>query len=349
MRPMIKPALRRLQRDRTTVQIGTDPCRAVMLTGAGVTEVLASLDGTRDRGQVLAAASAAGVSEDRAGRLLTALRGCGVLDDAATDTRPLRELPLAERDRLAPELASVSLQSGEADGGVPPLARRRRSSVHVYGTGRVGAATACLLAASGVGRVQPVDPEPTRHADLGPAGLDAEDVGTRREEAAASAIGRAAPTTRTDGRGSPDLAVLTPVDGDEPELPDALFQARVPHLFAAVRETRGVVGPLVLPGGSTCLRCQHLHRADRDPAWPRVAAQLASARAGPGPCAAVLATAVAALAAHQVLIHLDGVSAPPPTVNGSLELILPGWQCQRRPWPPHPRCGCGWDTTDDPQ
>jgi hypothetical protein len=31
--------------------------------------------------------------------------------------------------------------------------------------------------------------------------------------------------------------------------------------------------------------------------------------------------------------------------NGTLELVLPGWQWRRRTWRPQPQCGCqhqGW-------
>ena len=37
---------------------------------------------------------------------------------------------------------------------------------------------------------------------------------------------------------------------------------------------QGLVGPLVVPGVTSCLTCADLHRADRDSAWPAVAMQL---------------------------------------------------------------------------
>jgi hypothetical protein len=38
-------------------------------------------------------------------------------------------------------------------------------------------------------------------------------------------------------------------------------------------EGTGVVGPLVLPGGTACAGCLELGRADRDPGRPRLLAQ----------------------------------------------------------------------------
>jgi nicotinamidase-related amidase len=44
-----------------------------------------------------------------------------------------------------------------------------------------------------------------------------------------------------------------------------------------VRDGTGLVGPLVIPGVTSCLRCADLHRSDRDAAWPALAAQLRDA------------------------------------------------------------------------
>jgi len=115
----------------------------------------------------------------------------------------------------------------------------------------------------------------------------------------------------------------------------------VPHLAVSASEAIGVVGPLVLPGRSACLRCLDLTRAERDPAWPLILAQL-SAQAGADPpgCDTVLATMVAAQAVAQALAFIDQDGQAPAVTNGTLELVLPGWQWRRRTWQPHPRCEC---------
>jgi hypothetical protein len=97
-----------------------------------------------------------------------------------------------------------------------------------------------------------------------------------------------------------------------------------------------VVGPLVLPGRSSCLSCAHLHRTDADPHWPAVARQLAGERPR---SSAVLSSIAACLAAGQVLDHIDGV-ARPDTVDGTLEWRVGDLAARRRTWPAHPNCGC---------
>src|ERR1022692_4568614 len=114
----------------------------------------------------------------------------------------------------------------------------------------------------------------------GPAGMRS---GPARERAAREH------TTRARGT-RPDLAVLIGIP--DPELAARLMSERIPHLAVSASEriphlavsaseAIGVVGPLVLPGRSACLRCLDLARTDRDPAWPLILAQLASRPAAP--------------------------------------------------------------------
>ena len=83
----------------------------------------------------------------------------------------------------------------------------------------------------------------------------------------------------------------------DPRMLRDLHAARMPHLPVRVRDGAGLVGPLVLPGVTSCLRCADLHRSDRDAGWPAVAAQLRDT-VGTADRATVLATA--ALALNQV-------------------------------------------------
>jgi hypothetical protein len=83
-----------------------------------------------------------------------------------------------------------------------------------------------------------------------------------------------------------------------------------------------------------------LARTDRDPAWPVILAQLTGRDPQPAACAAALATAVAAQAATQALAFIDQGAPATAVTNGTLELVLPGWQWRRRSWLPHRQCRC---------
>jgi bacteriocin biosynthesis cyclodehydratase domain-containing protein len=176
-----------------------------------------------------------------------------------------------------------------------------------------------------------------------PAGLGTADVGGSRARGVALAVRRVAPEVRTadDARRVPDLAVIA--GRPDPVLLAALVRDRVPHLVAHADEAIGVVGPLVVPGRTACVRCVDLSKAGRDPAWPRILAQAATpvtAEAATQACDTVLAAATAALATAQALTLIDRAGEPA-AANGTLEVVLPEWQWQRRGWPPHPACPCG--------
>jgi bacteriocin biosynthesis cyclodehydratase domain-containing protein len=353
MRPALKAGLLPVWRDRDTLQIGVDPRRAVALGGVGgvgglgrTAVVIGLLDGSRDRAAVIAAAGAYGVPEQAAGEVLAVLAAAGVLDDYPAGLHA--SLPDELRARLAPELATASLAYADGDGGARTLARRRAAFVRIHGAGRTGACVASFLAASGVGHVTCADPGVARPADLAPAGLIRADLGEPRQEGAARAVGRAAPDVRTlDDGAVPDLVILT-----APALPDlaeGLIRDRVPHLAVWAGEAIGVVGPLVRPGRSACLRCVDMRKADADPAWPKILAQATFAPAQPQACDTVLAAMTATIASAQALAFIDlagvngtgPVTSVPATVNGTLEVVLPDWQWRRRTWPPHPSCTCG--------
>jgi hypothetical protein len=323
MRPALKAGLLTVWRNRDTVQIGVDPRRAVALTGMrGAAGLLRLLDGSRDRHQVLAAAGDLGMDAEAADRVLTLLAAAGALDDSLPSGSALPDGAWA---RLAPELATASLAHRDADGGARTLARRRAGRVRVHGASRASLCIGGMLTAAGVGLVMatgPVVPRP------GPAG------GLRSQPP-----GQPAGGLRPRPRRRPDLVILA--DTHRRELPAALVRHRVPHLAAAASEAIGVVGPLVLPGSSACLRCLDLARAERDPAWPLILAQLAGqAGTDPPACDTVLATMVAAQATAQALALIDQGASATAVTNGTLELVLPGWQWRRRSWQPHPRCGC---------
>jgi bacteriocin biosynthesis cyclodehydratase domain-containing protein len=311
MRPAIRTGLVPLWRDRDTVQIGVDPRRAVALTGmGGAFAILSLLDGSRDRDQVLAAASGCGIPPPVTERVLTLLAAAGALIDFPAAA--VRSMPDQLRQQMIPELASASLARLDGDGGAQILARRAGTTVQVSGSDRVAATIADLLTSSGVGvRCRPAETIlPATDGDRRPRGQHA----------------------------APDLAVL--VGRQLPEVLAGLVRCGAPHLAVSASEAIGIVGPLVRPGVTACLRCLDLARAERDPAWPLLLAQLAGRNADPPACGAALAAAVAAQAAAQVLAFADRAPVAAATANGTLELVLPGWQWRRRTWRPHPACIC---------
>jgi hypothetical protein len=340
VRPVLIHSAHRVWRDRETLQLGMAPGRARVLTGIDETarQVLGLFDGARDVPAVVRDAVSAGCPPDRAEAVVQLLLEEGLLRDA--EVQWPSTLSVEERDRLAADALSLTLVHGD---GVPRLARRHAAEVLVIGAGRVGAPLAAILASAGVGAVDIVDDGLAVAADLAPGGLTLGDLGTSRGAAARRRLPEHAAAVRSGPLPRPDLVVLAPTGPVEPETVHALLRGSVPHLLATVRETVGVVGPLVLPGRSACLACLDQTRTDRDPDWPAIVAQLAMPNRRLAACDQALAASVAAQAALQVLALLDG--GCPASLDGSLELALPDWAWRRRSWSRHPACACQWQAT----
>ncbi|HEX5142547.1 MAG TPA: TOMM precursor leader peptide-binding protein [Mycobacterium sp.] len=139
-----------------------------------------------------------------------------------------------------------------------------------------------------------------------------------------------------------DLVVLTDALVAEPQLLRDLHDAGVAYLPVRLRDGSGLVGPLVIPGVTSCLHCADLHRSDRDAAWPTVAAQLRGTQ-GSADRATLMATAALALAQVDSVIkavrgHAD--ADPPATLSTTLEFDAAAGSITSRRWPRHPRCSC---------
>ncbi|MEU8617114.1 ThiF family adenylyltransferase [Streptomyces sp. NPDC048623] len=366
MHPMVKPALRRAWRDMQSVQFGVTPAHAVVLGPVDLTtgSLLGLLDGTRGMELLRAEAAALGLPEGRLEELIDRLAAAGLIADASV--LPPGGAPAGadgradpELDPLRADLASLSVVHRAPDGAARVLAARRAIRVRVRGAGRVGAAVAALLSAAGVGRVEVLDGGTVVPWEAAPGGLPAEAVGERREVAARRLVGRSAPGGRLprgtpgapggpdDGSGEPGLSlvVVAPRDGLGAYVPDPLpaeawLAAGTPHLYAGVLEATGVVGPLVLPGGTACAGCMQRERADREHYWPRLPAQW---RSGPPhalpACDVTLAAAVAGLAAAHALAFLDGDLPASTGARWEVSLPLLGWRSA--PVRAHPACPCG--------
>ncbi|MDV6014580.1 hypothetical protein [Haloechinothrix sp. LS1_15] len=328
-RPRLLPGIGVYRRGEAELQIGLDSRHAVVLgnLSPSLVAVLRSLDGTRRLPSLLSGLSPAECDHLRG--LLAQLASRGLVTDATTT------------------------RHGEAGGtgsglwalrGIGPAARLAQrcahSHVRLHGHGGLLAAVTCGLAEAGIGRLEISAPGAVARHDAG-CGYRVGDVGKPRAEVVAGIAREVNPSVRatTAQASTPcDLAVITDMVVPPPELAHRLLGERIPHLPVRLREGTGIIGPLVLPGRTSCLHCADLHRADRDGWWPSVAAQLAGRPQAAG-VAGIHATA--GLAVTQIIRAAHALDGPCPTWNTTLELDIFDGRVLSRPWPPHPRCGCG--------
>jgi bacteriocin biosynthesis cyclodehydratase domain-containing protein len=339
-RPRVLAGVAVLRRQEGELQIGIEPSHATVVSGLppAVERVVHRLTGTRTVTELMAEVEAPG-ERLVLRRLLHGLDERGLVEDA--DGRP------GTSARLAADVTASTL-NGLAGSRVTDL--RGHAAIDVHGNGRVAIAVACLLAAAGVGRVHVTASGTVTPEDVGTGYLSA-DIGRQRRTAARDAVIRAEPTV--DARPldavpsrPPTLAILADAVVPAPPLVEALVRDRVPHLPVRVHERTGIVGPLVVPGRSSCLHCADLRRTELDPCWPSVAAQLAGrSRQADLACA----QALAALAVAQTLRFLAWRPPQhhPPVWNAAVELDPFESLAVTRDWPPHPACSCGAFVRDD--
>lgn len=136
-------------------------------------------------------------------------------------------------------------------------------------------------------------------------------------------------------------------DRGHPDVVDdrGLVQADTPHLPIHTSSGRAHVGPLVVPGVSSCLRCADHHRSDADPEWQTVATQLAvrfrnCETRNPTLIHLAVGRALAMMTQWSDAVSLQGDTRH--LLNTSVYFSSPGGQQLRVNRPPHPLCGCQW-------
>ena len=321
------PSARVLWRDADCVQVELGD-RAVVLEGVRPDEVAA-----------LTSRPVYPLATARMHRVVRALRHDGLV-------RPRRRPSQRWTDSQSEALLALELTAlaNRDDDAAALLAGRRAANVEIVGTARLGAAVAAALAAAGVGRVHYLADGEATVRDVLPGGLTPPDEGTRLATAVALSTRRAAPATATASSDhTPDLVVIASGAAVGHEAGDHCVQHRLPHLLVAAQAHRTVVGPLVIPGQSSCARCLDRHRTDRDDAWPYLSIQLGTPSRRGDVAESALCQLGVAIASIQALAFLDGEY--PATVDGTLESSLPDWRIRRRSWTRHPCCDCAAATS----
>ena len=322
-RPRLNPSTRVLWRTTDSIQLELGR-RSLVVDGVDAQDVRELLGAGEPRDDGLLDSAVA------------ALTDAGFLWEVSDSVAP-------STPRLAAELAALRIRHGRR--AIEVLDARRDAFVSITGGGRVAAALGSLLAAAGVGHVHIAGSGPVQLRTTMPAGFAVADEGRDLAEAATDALRRAAPEVQTNAptRAEPaDLIVITgdgPVEENVHQLLHADAQA---HLVVRCAGDHLVVGPLVLPGLTSCLRCADLHRVDRDPAWSALVVQLAASSKYPPASDVALAGLAASIGAMHALAFLDGEE--PASVNATIELELPDWQLHRRPWTARPDCPCATAT-----
>lgn len=265
---------------------------------------LRNLDGLRTWRQITADLN---ITPAAAGRIIRTLQSLGALDDATDMPNSWRWLTSVERDEQVGDLAAAVHTYPTGRTALDAFENRRETSIHVAGATQLANEIYTLLDLCGFRVCQPT-PAPVipPHEKL---------------------------IVVLAGGVHPDI-----IDDVDSPLHDH------PHLPATVYGARAVVGPIVLPGQTSCLRCAYLHTVDADAMWPKVTLQLASQlhRLKSLPLDRLLIRAAAVQTALLIRSWVDQPTVTGPWHELAFELHLPGGRPRPIARPPHPLCGCSW-------
>jgi hypothetical protein len=312
--PALRPFTPVLSRGGRALQIGLDqePTLVLVDVEPGMAQLLSMVDGCHHRSELQTAAVALGVSARQLDWVLRTLDDAQLLDDGG----------------------------GRRTGGLSVTPTQR---VRLVGAGSLGHEVGQLLCRSSLSVLHVIDPEPPDPVLYPSSGA----LGSQAEAFAASWGGSSATRVQVANHWSKPDGIdtdLTIVASDRLEcdrvLTEGLLRADQPHLVLRPRAGGVVVGPLVLPGRTACLRCTDLARRDADAAWPTLLPQLLRTRT---PITAALAGWAGGVAAAQALAFLQG--STPETCGATLEISPADHVTRRRSWSMHPGCGCGWGAT----
>jgi bacteriocin biosynthesis cyclodehydratase domain-containing protein len=308
MRPLLRPGTHVLRRADGSFQLGLDPARAVVVE-----------DSPALRGLMPAAPATTDPTTD----LPAEAHGRGLLDLIEAESMLVDErvlMPLVAGNggprRRIPRAAGAALaRDAGHEAGVRAVERSRcRVETVAFGPPDTSALTGELeelLSRSGLST--PGRPVPA--AD-----------GTRQRRRV--------------------LGALVGVGEPERELTDAWLRDQIPHIVVRMTEGRAVVGPFVVPGRTSCLRCLDAHHTDADPEWPLLVRQYAAAASRdradgvPEPVDPALASLAVAWAARDVASYVDGVR--PSTWSATLVLGSDLSSLETHSWLRHPECACSW-------
>lgn len=310
--PRLRPFTPVLRRSPDTVQVGLEGAAALMvLSTEPVEKVLALLDGRHHLSDIHRAAARLEITAARVNSWLHYLADAGLVSDAAQ-----------------PDLVARPLTGCQ---------------IRLVGAGHLGRPVAEALLTAGVSLLhvtdeRPVDPQ--LYPTAGTAATMAEALrGTLTE--GSDEVVRVTNHWSKPEHVQQDLTVLA-CDAPEPDrvITDHLIRTDQPHLLLRSLGAGAVVGPLVIPGDTACLRCTDLTRRSRDRDWPLLMTRLSRVAIPPPPIAAAWG---ASMAATQVIAQLQGFTAQ--TRNATMEISAPDYQLRVRNWPQHPGCGCAWRVT----
>ncbi len=265
MDPTLKPILRNptatALRDRNCIQVGIDPNHSLLLTGevSQIRQFLNQLDGNHEVAELVK-------NFDFAEVALFQLTKRGLLETDLLDQQITANLTPEQLQDLIISQRSYQAALGRLDFAPIRLQNLARSYIWLPNAGPVAALAAIYLAQAQIGRIKLEAISEFKTADL-PFWL-------RTNQSAETALlnqlqqcSTNLKLTQPAGMPDPDIVILTDQPWQTPEVAINYLNRGIAHLVIQPRISEVVVGPLVIPGLTSCLNCAEQQLLEVDRSW----------------------------------------------------------------------------------
>lgn len=280
------------------------------------------------------------------------LIGIGVVESSDR----VNPLPPSQAERFDRQLIYMSDLCQPGQIGESLQMKLSNAHVAILGCGGLGSWAACGLACAGVGTLTLIDDDTVELSNLNRQLLfDESDLGRPKVEVAAGALAAhdssieiQAVRTRVEGveqlvdlTDGVDLLIGT-ADWPPHLLPGWINQACIrtdtPYITAGQFPPLIRVGPTVIPGRTSCLRCQELAASDEYPLY----AELTEFRATNPSTASTIGAASGIIGSMIAMdaVHLLTGAIEPASLGTALMMDLRTMEVTPERIPPHPDCEC---------
>lgn len=337
----LKPKLRNpaatALRDRNCIQVDLDPNHSLLLTGeiTQIRQFLNQLDGEHTASELMAAFPFAQ-------RALTMLEQRGLLETELLDSQITATLTNEQLSQLIISQRSHQAAVGRLDFGLTRLRRLTDSYLWLTGAGPATALLALLFAQQHIGRIKLDKLDDFRAKDL-PFWLPAAGP---IDELLIQALQRTSANlklTQPTGMPNPDLVVIADSPWLDPESAISYLNRGLPHLLIDARITEVTVGPLVIPGESSCLTCAERNLTGVDRSWP-VMRKLIGQHQKEQPDWLLLQLACTFAVLQITGAIASGDLTKSALVNQRWRFRLPGPTIEVQSQPTNMFCSCQWGT-----
>jgi len=339
MDPSLKPILRNPSatalRDPRCIQVGIDPNHSLLLTGeiSQIRQFLNLLDGNHEVAELISKFPFAQIA-------ISQLSKRGLLENQLLDHQITASLTPAQNYDLLISQRSHQAAIGKMDFAPTRIQNLANSYIWLANAGPAAALAAIYLAQTQNGRIKLDAIAEFKPTDL-PNWLD------RNGQAADSLIHQLEMSsanlklTQPAGKPNPDLVIFTDQPWQTPEIAADYLNRGIAHLVIQPKISEVTVGPLVIPGKTSCLYCAEQQLLNVDKSWS-VMRNLIGQHEHDETDWLLLNLAVSYAIAQVVSAIGIGDLSRSELVNTRWRFRLPGPRIESAPQPVNMFCSCQW-------